>query len=208
MACIHDATIAPSDWRVILCDQFDGNVNGWPTGNSSDEFATSSLQIANGKYQWNLTANRGTVHHSLPKTVSLTDFYLTVVAQRISGVGGAGYGVIFRSDGANYYYLSLRDDQIYRFAKLYRLKWTILTDWTRASAIRPGEANRLTVKAEGSHFTFFVNDQQVGEADDNQLTAGGAGLAVEVPNGGESAVFEFDNFELRAPSPTKLTSRR
>ena len=64
---------------------------------------------------------------------------------------------------------------------------------------RPGEANRLTVIGRGSHFTFYINDQYVAEAEDDRLTAGDVGVAVELLDDGDSAVFEFDDFEVRAP---------
>jgi len=51
----------------------------------------------------------------------------------------------------------------------------------------------------GSHFTFYINDQYVGEADDDQLSTGTIALAVGLDNAEDQAVFEFDNLELRAP---------
>jgi len=68
-----------------------------------------------------------------------------------------------------------------------------------AAAIRPGGTNRLTVLAEGSHFAFYINEQYVGEADDDRLSRGQLGLAIELADAGDTAVFEFDNFEMRAP---------
>ncbi len=207
-ACIHDTTIAPSVWPVRLCDTFDDNLNGWWTGSFSNRYATGKWQIIRGKYHLDVKANQDFVYPVSPNTISRTDFYLTVVGQRTGGVGVAGYGVIFRNDGVNYYLFDIRDDQIFTLIKSYRLEGTALIGWTRTSTIHPGEANRLTVKAEGSHFTLFINDQQVGEADDDQLTTGSVGLAIEIFNAGDTAVYEFDNFELRAPSATQLASRR
>ena len=74
-----------------------------------------------------------------------------------------------------------------------------MIDWTETTTIRPGETNRLTVLAEGSHYTFYINDQYVGEADEDRLSQGEAGVAIELREAGDAAVFEFDNFEVRAP---------
>ncbi len=205
-ACIHDATIAPTDWRVLLCDTFNDNVNGWWTGTFNSRLTTGSWQMTRGKYRLDVKANQGFFYPVYPKTISRADFYLTVVGQRSGGVGGAGYGVIFRDDGVNHYVFEIRDDQIFRLVRYYQLEWTTLIGWTRTSTIQPGEANRLTVRAERSHFTLFINDQLVGEADDDHLTRGSVGLAIEVFNAGDSAVYEFDNFELRAPSVTQLAT--
>lgn len=65
--------------------------------------------------------------------------------------------------------------------------------------MRPGAVNRLTVIEQGSHLTFFVNGQYVVETDDTRLNDGVMGPAVELVHAGDEAVFEFDNFEVRAP---------
>ena len=59
--------------------------------------------------------------------------------------------------------------------------------------------NRLAVVAEGAHFVLFVNDQYVAEVDDDRLSSGMVGVAVDLFDPGDEAVFEFDNFELRVP---------
>ena len=57
----------------------------------------------------------------------------------------------------------------------------------------------MLFRSEGTHFIFFINDQFVAELDDPRLSAGTAGLAIELANAGDEAVVEFDNFQLRAP---------
>jgi tetratricopeptide (TPR) repeat protein len=118
-----------------------------------------------------------------------------VEAQQISGEQGS-YGVVFRIDGAdNRYYFDISNSQFSVYL-MYNNNWTPLIEWTWVSAIRPNESNRLTVSAQGSHFTFFINDLFVGEADNDRLSYGRVGLAVELYNAGDEAVFEFDNFEI------------
>lgn len=115
------------------------------------------------------------------------------------GPKGTSYGLMFRNDGINYYFFEIRDDQFFRFSRWYQNDWKILINWTQSTAIRPSQANRLAVKAEGSHFTFFINDQPVGEADDNRVSGGRVGVEIELFSGRDSATLEFDNFEVRAP---------
>jgi hypothetical protein len=43
------------------------------------------------------------------------------------------------------------------------------------------------------------NDQYVAEAEDDRLSQGKAGIAIELVNTDDTAVFEFDNLETRAP---------
>jgi hypothetical protein len=136
----------------------------------------------------------------MPDIASVSDFYLTAEARRVSGVEDGQYGVILRrADRDNYGLFKIEDSQYFKFSVRYEGEWETVIDWTEASAIRPGEVNRLTVIAEGSHFTFYINDEYVGEADDDRLTRGQSGLAIELLDAGDAATFEFDNFEVRAP---------
>ena len=72
-------------------------------------------------------------------------------------------------------------------------------DWTKTDLIEQGEANKITVIGEGSHFTFFINDQYVMEVEDDTISEGTAALAVELSDSDDHAIFEFDNFDLRTP---------
>jgi hypothetical protein len=121
-----------------------------------------------------------------------------VEARRVSGSEDGRYGLVFRYADGDYYFVRIRDDQHFRLSLWYEDEWTTVIDWTETSTIRPGQVNRLTVIAEGTHFTFYVNDQYAGEADDSRLSSGGVGVAIEL-GAGDAAVFEFDNFEVRAP---------
>ena len=199
-ACGHDTALAPSDWRTVLCDTFDANVNDWPGGEYSDERIIGERSITGGKYRWETDALNDVIWWSIPDVAPVSDFYLTVEARRISGVEDAQYGVLFRrADSDNYGLFKIEDSQYFKFSVRHEGEWTHVIDWTEASAIRPGGTNRLTVLAEGSHFTFYINEQYVGEADDDRLSRGQPGLAIELADAGDTAVFEFDNFEIRAP---------
>jgi hypothetical protein len=88
------------------------------------------------------------------------------------------------------------DEQYFTFELLDQDEWTTLIDWTKTSAIHPGEVNQLAVRGEGAHFEFFINDEFVGEADDSEFSSGTAGLVIGLPEAGDKAVFEFDNFEI------------
>jgi len=55
------------------------------------------------------------------------------------------------------------------------------------------------VIAEGSQYSFFVNDQLVGEVIDDEWTAGSIKLFIQLCEPDDSAVIEFDNMEVRVP---------
>jgi len=200
-ACLHQSPIAPLSWPVVLCDTFFTNPNGWATGSNDNSFVTVNGYIANGKYHWDWKSKVNIVSHEIPRFAkSVSDFYLTLEGQRVGGEGEVPYGVVFRYDGTNYYFLKIEaENQAFSVELLYQGQWKILTDWTRTSAIRPNLPNRLTIRAEGSHFILYINDEQVHAWDDSTLSKGTAGIAIHIFNPGDTAVFDFTHFELRAP---------
>lgn len=105
---------------------------------------------------------------------------------------------MFQNDEqANFYIFGIRRDN--QFAVyLAHNEWMALMDWTKTYAIQPGQLNRLTVTAVGSHFTLPVNNQQVGEVDNCQVESGTAGVGFDMDANTEAA-FEFSFFELRPP---------
>ena len=200
VADVSDVPAVASDWPVVLSDPFGPNVNDWPVGDYSDERVTGNRLVTGGTYRWQAEALDGVIWWSIPDIASVSDFYLTAEARRVSGVEDGQYGVILRrADRDNYGLFKIEDSQYFKFSVRHEGEWETVIDWAEASAIRPGEVNRLTVIAEGSHFTFYINDEYVGEADDDRLTRGQSGLAIELLDAGDAATFEFDNFEVRAP---------
>ncbi|MBC8496449.1 MAG: protein kinase, partial [Chloroflexi bacterium] len=188
------------EWPLVFSDTFDENVNNWPTGVDDDEFARCDWSITDGKYRWDAEAHQGFNWHVWPDAREASDLNLTVDARQISGPEDALYGVVFRmSDSDNFYLFGLSNYQSFTFRRKYEGEWEILIDWTENTNIRPGKANQITIVAMGSHFTFLINDQLVAEADDDVMFFGKAGLSIELYGEGDAAVFEFDNFELRAP---------
>lgn len=193
--------VPSSQWPVVVQDSFnDAKTDNWLTGDFADEFATQSLSVANGKYQWKATTpEKNTILWSLPNIDPVSDFSLTVETKKISGYKDNSYGVTVRFVDEENTYIFLMGGQYFTFQLLSNGEWTSLIDWTETPAIRPGEENQLTIIGEGAHFLLFINDQQVGEVKESRLKSGQVGLAIGLNAAGDEAVFEFDNFELRAP---------
>jgi serine/threonine-protein kinase len=197
---VDDLLAIASNWPIVFGDAFDSNVNDWPAGDYSDERITGSREIIDGKYHWEADALDGVIWWSIPDVASASDFYLAVDAQRISGVADGQYGVVFRrANRDNYGLFKIEDSQYLKFSVRSQGEWETVIDWTETSAIRPVGVNRLAVVGEGSHFTFYINDEYVGEIDEDRLPSGKMGLAIELLDAKDAAVFEFDDFEVRAP---------
>ena len=128
------------------------------------------------------------------------DFYMTVEARRVSGVEDGQYGLMFRkTDSDNYGIFKIKDSKHYKLALMLAGEWNTIIDWTETSTVRPGETNRITVIVQGPHYTFYINDQYAAEIEDDRLSGGGGGMMIELVAEGDTAVFEFDNLEIRAP---------
>jgi len=90
----------------------------------------------------------------------------------------------------------------YIFEKMVDGKWTAIRTGS-SSAIVAGGVNRITVRAERTHYQFGINNKYVAEADDDQFTGGSSGLAIGA--GGRAVsdtTMEFSTFEMyEPPSP-------
>jgi len=192
-------TIAHADrhWNILISDGFNSNKNNWEL-NNEDGYAKITRTIT-GVYRWKATSKKGFHYYVTADTKSVGDFLLEVEAQKTEGTRSSDYGLIFREDTrGNFYYFGINDDSF--FVSLnYNNKWIYIIDWISSSAITPTTPNRLTVTANGSHFTFLINDQLVANATDTRIPRGTTGLAIQIHQSDRQATFEFDNFELREP---------
>ena len=74
--------------------------------------------------------------------------------------------------------------------------WKVIIDWTYNSAIKGSGVNRLRMVKQDSHFTFYVNDVEVGSIDDPTISSGIIGASLGAYNVGETVSIAFDNLEL------------
>jgi hypothetical protein len=188
-----------STWPVVVSDTFDDNANEWIVGEQTGEFADASFIIANGVYHWAAKALQGFVWWHHPTIPRVTDFYLAVDSRQINGPASSYVGLVLRLDESdNYYLFSLNNTGEYSFDEYYNAQWLSLIRWTTSPAIQVDGTNHLEVVAEAARFSFFVNGQWVGDYEDPAIPSGYNGLLVGMDEVGESAAWEFDNFELRA----------
>lgn len=190
---------AATNWEAVLSDMFDSNQNNWLVEESDDEYSLTKYEVVDGIYRWDVTAHQPFIGWVRGDKELLTDFYLSVDARQVEGADTADYGVIFREDdNSNFYYFGISDQGAYVLYMYYE-EWVTMIDWTDTDLIKPGDVNRIAVLGEGSHFTFFINDRYLIDITDETIPSGNTALAVELAEENDRAVFEFDNFELRAP---------
>jgi hypothetical protein len=106
---------------------------------------------------------------------------ITVTAKQLSGPASLLYGIVFRDGGSNYYLFAIDANGKWTFAKLHNNTTTYLIQPTASAAIKGAlnQTNVLEIRAVGSHFSFFVNGIQVGQASDAAYSAGLIGLTSE-----------------------------
>jgi len=195
-----EAVPAQPYWEPALHDAFDRDENRWSTGDYSSERLTGNRYIIDGVYRWQADAKEGFRWWSNAQGGSMTDFHLMVEARFVWGSDGANCGVVFRRQkGGDYYLFRVRDDGKYQVSLMSGGEATSLVRWTGAPTFSSGDFNYLEVTGEGSHFTFYVNQEQVAEVDDDTLRDGSVALVVGLPQAGDAGIFEFDDFELYVP---------
>jgi len=188
-----------SNWNIIHTDTFDSNEYNWHIDTSDGDFSRTTYEIADGKYRWDTTAYKSSISWVRTGLTPLDGFYLSVDIQQVEGPETADYGILFREDDdSNFYYFAVSDTGYYALYLFY-VEWKTLVEWTETDLIQQGEANRITVIGEGSHFTFLINDQYMMELDDDAIPEGMIALAVELTDPDDHAIFEFDNLDLRSP---------
>jgi hypothetical protein len=192
---------AIANWHVVLSDSFDQVSNGWTVQtHATTTFAKVAESIVNKRYCWELVSSEdGALNSDLPNMHTVTDFAVNVDGRQVSGTPNSAYGLVFRDDNVNSYFFEIADDQTYRFGRGVVDRADSFWGSGKSPAIRSGQVNRLTVVAQGSHFSFFINGEPVAQHDDSELRSGFVGPAAELFHSGDHAVFEFGNFEVRAP---------
>jgi hypothetical protein len=197
-------TVSSQDWPIVLSDSFDDNDNGWPVGEYDDEYVRGTRSISDGKYLIEITAKRPLFWWSPPDVESWQDVYLSVEGTKLEGPADSNYGLVFRDSGEmEYYFQILPESQEYGAFMFDGQTWSALVDHTFSSLIERHGSNQLAVLAQGSHFTFFINRQEVDTATDDTLKKGRGGVGFCVYHAGDELRLESDHFELRAPKKSR-----
>jgi len=189
-------------WPLLASENFDGNSYGWLTGEEESSTLRQSWRIENGLYLWQAQALKANVSWQVVPTLDAQDdFYLALRLQKVKGAATANAGLVFRKqDDANYYVFLVNDTGgDFSIALLLQGRWQILKNWTPSTAIRYGGPNKLAVLAEGPMLKFYINERLVAQIANDALSAGQVGMIINLSARSDSALFQFDELELRAP---------
>lgn len=191
----------PSDWDLKIEDRFDNNFNHWPIGQKDSDYGTKMREITDGKYRIHAVASKSVNSYFYPSMeYKVYDFYLAADVRQLEGQLSGLYGLVYRRNpDDDRYFFGILDTQMFTLRQKFMNEWHTLIPPTYSPAVRPGEANRLVVIANGSSFTFCINQTLIAEIENADITLGEAGFSYSLFNEGDEATFEFDNFQLYVP---------
>ena len=197
------ATPTPADprlaWPASLYDAFDANTQGWFVDPYKDDYGIVTRTIQAGKYRWEADTTEGRLWRANCPGATFRDGYVAVDVRLVAGDANTRYGLVVRDDGSNYYYFDAGTSRTFGFYLWHNGQWTTLVDLTQAAELSAQGVNRLGVLAQGSAFTLYINDEVVARVTDSHLAEGLPGLGVNLSRNTPPAIYEFDNFEVRAP---------
>ena len=194
----------PSEWVKVMDNDFNANTYNWPLGKYTDEYSESNPKITKGLLELSLKAfsNRGVYYYTFPAlNISPENFYFMSTVRQISGREDSRYGVIFRENGGQHYFLSISNSgQFIVKSRNDAGAWKELWFGEHSGIIHPGENNQLVILGQDSHYTFCINQHVVGELDNEEHNLGGFGLGILVQHANDVSIFEYDDLIIYAPA--------
>jgi hypothetical protein len=125
---------------------------------------------------------------------------VTVTARQLAGDSGVAYGVaVRRASSGNEYHFIIDSEGDWIFDKIAGGKRAgDIAAGSNVAVLHQGlnQPNTIRVRMSGSHFTFFINGTQVGEASDATFTTGEIGVFLGNITGTDAA---FTNLIVTTP---------
>jgi len=124
------------------------------------------------------------------------DFYLESIIKTRTCSGNDEYGLIFRAPNySSGYFFALSCDGKYSLLTLTD-KFRPVINWTSSADINSGSGkiNILGVKAQGNHYSLFINDKLQQEIDDNSFLGQGTFGAFIAANQVPGFTIDVDGF--------------
>jgi hypothetical protein len=155
---------------------------GWPVAPPNCQFVAAGYQVAN--------------HVCDAPDPTFDNGIISVKVRQMSGSLVTPMSIVFRRDlhvglRGDYYAFGIDASGSWGFFKTINGRSTPIVPFTPTSSINTaaGATNSLRVRATRSHFVFYVNDVEVGQADDTTFTAGRIGLGAGA--GGQAVFNDF-----------------
>ncbi len=138
-------------------------------------------------------------------TMPYADFYLEVDTEHVSGPLDNVFGVVFRmEDSENFYLFAISSDGMFSLGKYVDDKWSSLVEWESTDAIETGSGgeNRLGLLAAGNEMALYVNNEELTRVQDDSFATGQIALLVGT-NDEAGVEVAFDNLWLWTKTSTQ-----
>lgn len=175
------------DETVLFQDPLTSDTFGWANDANKSHcfFQDNSYHIKDNYY-------------CLAPAGQFDDATISVQVKQVAGPLLHPYGIVFRRmSPGNWYEFDIDSNSKWVFSAALNGFARILVPYTPNAAIKGGlnQINTLMVQAKGTHFTFYVNGTQVGEAADTLFASGYSGL-----DAGSNIEAVFNNFKITVAS--------
>jgi hypothetical protein len=195
--------------RVYISDAFNDNSNEWLVGSVDGASWVGTRLIKNGVLDWDGISRAEMLSPQFPEIAGrqekFSDMQVSSRVNLLNPTMSGFYGVIIRGrddDNVMSFYAFVVDNVgNYAFMLYTDSKLKNLSDWKENPYLKNNDWNKLTVQAIGNHFSLFMNDNLLSEIDDGTLSGGQGGVLVDLYTGRELILIQFDDFEVRLPSP-------
>ena len=187
--------LLPIEPEILYNEDFDSE-SSWYVG--SNDYRT--WWIEGGEYHL-LIKYEDIPYHSRNRQIGdLADYQLDVDTRQLGGPDDNSYGVTFRiRDSENLYRFRISGDGWVRFDKKVNDNYVVIRDWERSALVNQGNsANHITIVANGSLFTFYVNGSEAYSETDHEFTSGHAGVIAAMYDSPGQTHIAFDNLIIQA----------
>ncbi len=111
------------------------------------------------------------------QTQTYDDFIMEAAAGRVEGDNKLGFGLVYRlQDANNFYVFLMADNGFYSVQKCVNGNYTNIVAWNKATAVKAGEMNSMKVSAFRSRFVVYINNVKLREFSDNTFSKGYFGI--------------------------------
>jgi hypothetical protein len=192
---------APSSGGAVFSDGFSDPDSGWDVGSTENV----RLSYAEGAYEVEVIPEKFFATASAPADVP-ADVILAADVRVRTPAGDGDMGLMCRvQDSGDFYALEVSEDGYFSIWKYINEETSMLLDWTQLSSVPSGATLALSAACIGNRLTLMADGVVLGEATDNELSEGYAGvIAGTWDNGGLRVA--FDNFQAREPGAQASTS--
>jgi len=206
-----DTSSALASGQAVLYDEiFTNPASGWPEKKFDNYFIGYHepeyyhIEITSPNYKTTVFDPAKKSYENI--TVEVKVF---TVAKKTAETGDFSYGPVFRRSGDQYYAFTISP----RTKNWFVLKsspnsLTILAQGTEQSIHDLDAEDILRIDAQGSNFSFHINDQLVGQVTDSDYAAGEVGFFVQTADAANVHV-HFDQLTIRdfeAPPVCKVNA--